>query len=214
VHAASLEMTALRLITPPAIRPVSLTEAKSHLRVDFPDDDALIDILIRAATEYVDGPTGFLGRALISQTWELVLDAFPGHGVTGSTGLEIKIPIPPLISIVKVEYDDPTGLPVILDPADYTMDNVNEPGWIVPDGNWPATFDGINSVRIRFVAGYVDAANSPNDQIPGDIKAAILLTLGSLYANRETVVVGQIAVTLPWGAEALLRRKRIDLSMA
>jgi uncharacterized phiE125 gp8 family phage protein len=213
-------MTALRLISAPAKSPVSLAEAKAHLRVDVPDEDLNIQLYIDAAVAYCDGLTGFLGRALVDQTWELVLDGFPGScgtwgGTTwGSWGSNaIKIPLPPLISIVQVEYDDPGGLPTILDPAQYTMDNVNEPGWIVPDGTWPNTFNGINSVRVRFRAGYVNMANSPSDQIPADIKSAILLTIGSQYANRETVVVGQAAFQIPWGAEALLRRKRIDLSM-
>jgi len=187
--------------------PVTLAEAKLHLRVDYTDDDTLITMLIDAATSYIDGPNGFLGRALIDQTWDLVLDTFPTN--------EIKIPIPPLIEVLSVSYDDPSGLEQAVDPAKYTVDDVNEPGWIVPDGTWPATFQGINAVRIRFRAGYVDQSFSPPvGEVPGDIKAALLIYLGSLYANREDVITGQAAVALPWGADQLLRRKRIDLSMA
>lgn len=197
---------ALKLITPPATRPLTLAEAKLHLRVDSSDEDSLIEALIDAATDYVDGPTGFLGRALIDQTWDLVLDAFPEN--------EILIPLPPLIEVVSVGYDDGDGNAQVVAASDYTVDSASQPGWVVPNGSWPSTFDGINAVRIRFRAGYVDASNSPLDQVPGDIRAGMLLYLGSLYANREQVIAGQVAVALPWGADQLLRRKRIDLSMA
>jgi uncharacterized phiE125 gp8 family phage protein len=200
------DMNALRLIVPPPIKPVTLAEAKAHLRVDNTDEDALINILIDAATSYIDGPTGFLGRALVDQTWELLLDAFPVN--------EIKIPIPPLLEVVTLNYFGTDGIEVTLNPAAYTVDDVNEPGWIVPDGTWPATFNGINSVVVRFRAGYVDTTISPANDVPGDIKAALLLYLGSLYANREQVIAGVAALELPWGADQLLRRKRIDLSMA
>jgi hypothetical protein len=43
------------------------------------------------------------------------------------------------------------------------------------------------------------------------IKAAILLTCGHLYANREDVVIGATAVALPNGAQALLRPKRNNM---
>lgn len=198
---------ALKRIVAPTLYPLTLAEAKAHLRVDHDDEDTLIQALIVSATEYVDGPNGFLGRALIDQTWDLVLDKFPTN--------EVKIPMPPLIEVVQVAYDDPDGNPQIFDPGSYTVDDASEPGWILPDGNWPNTFNGINSVRVRFRAGYVDTSESPPlGEVPGDIKAALLLTIGSLYANRELVVVGQSAVELPWGAHDLLRRKRIDLSMA
>jgi len=65
-------------------------------------------------------------------------------------------------------------------------------------------------VRIRFIAGYGDAGSD----VDASIRAAILLHLGSLYAHRETVIVGQTSVQLPWGAEQLLRPHRILLSMA
>lgn len=197
---------ALKLITPPADTPVSLTEAKAHLRVDHSDDDVMIGSLIDAVTDHVQGKDGFLGRALIDQTWELVLDEFPEN--------ELKIPLPPLIEVLSVKYDDAAGNEQTIDPADYTVDTVSEPGWILPGTTWPATFDGINSVRIQYRAGYLDTSSPPVAAVPADIKAAMLLMIGTLYAQRETIVVGQSVVEVPWAADVLLRRKRIELSMA
>jgi uncharacterized phiE125 gp8 family phage protein len=207
---------ALRLVTPPSITPVTLAEAKAHLRVDSSDEDAVITIMIETATAHVDGPNGFLGRALVDQTWELVLDAFPPAPNTDSVLNQIKIPIPPLIEVVNITYDNTAGMPTVYPSTSYTVDTVSEPGWVVPASSWPATFVGINSVRIQFRAGYINLADSPPiGFIPADIKGAILLYIGALYANRDEVSTeGRVPVELPWGADRLLRRRRIELSMA
>ena len=65
----------LQLVTPPAEEPVSLAEAKLHLRVDFPNEDALITALIAAARQAAETLTG---RQLVTARWKLVLDSFPG----------------------------------------------------------------------------------------------------------------------------------------
>lgn len=199
----------LKLITPPAEWPITLEEAKAHLRVDLDvdDDDDLIEALIEAAVDYCDGPTGWLGRALIDQTWELVLDSFP------ACDKEIKIPMPPLIEVVSIKYDDASGAEQTLETSAYTVDTVSEPGWVLPVGSWPSIFDGVNAVRVRFRCGYL--GGSPEaETVPGAIKAAIKLILGNLYENRETIVVGQSVDEIPWTAQALMRKHRIHLSMA
>lgn len=192
-----------KLVTEPASEPVSLTEAKRHLRVDYTDDDDLIAIFIKAARQHAETYTG---RAFIDQTWELTLDEFPDN--------EIQILKPPLIEVESVKYDDAAGDEQTLsDGLDYTVDLASEPGWIVPtDQTWPTTFDGINAVRVRFRAGYV--GGSPEaETVPNDLKAAILLYVGTLYANRETVVIGA-ATKLPWASEQLLRLHRFHLGIA
>ena len=65
---------ALIRIAAPASEPLALADAKAHCRVDHTDDDALITALIVAAREQAEHETG---RALVTQTWELVHDAFP-----------------------------------------------------------------------------------------------------------------------------------------
>src|SRR5262245_18579900 len=108
---------ALKLITPPADL-ISLAEAKAHLRVDHDDDDATITFLISAATQYADARTGWLGRALMSQTWDLVVDAFPTSTrccwpvapVTVSSAAAIQIPWPPLETVSSVKYLDADGV--------------------------------------------------------------------------------------------------------
>ena len=199
----------LKLITPAASDPISITDAKMHLRVVDSDQDDLINALIKAATSNCEAWTG---RALIDQTWDLYLDEFP------TDDLEIMIPKPPLIEVVSINYTDTSGADQSISSSSFYVDNVSEPGWVVPadvlSTAWPVTLDAINSVRIRFRAGYLNA-NSPADNgVPEDIKAAVKLLLGSMYEHRETQVVGTIANKLPWSVENLLRPHRVLLGMA
>ena len=200
---------ALRLITGPAAEPVTLTEAKEHLRVDHSADDALISGMIAAARTYCEH---FTARAFVTQTWELVLDKFPTS--------EIMIPLPPLQSVTSVKYDDSAGNEQTLGALSYDIDTVSQPGWVVPStAGWPTSiWEGINSVRIRFVAGYDPGTDSPIDlaaNVPQSIKAAILLYVGQLYEQREDIVVGTVVNRVPTGGiEHLLRQFRVALGMA
>jgi uncharacterized phiE125 gp8 family phage protein len=200
---------AIRLITPPAAEPITLTEAKAHLRVDHTEDDALISAIIEASRVYCEQYTG---RAFVTQTWEEVIDLFPEN--------EIMIPLPPLQSVTSIKYDDGGGVEQTLSLTEYEVDTVSQPGWVVPaTGGWPSSvFEGINSVRIRFVAGYNPGTDSPIDlaaNVPQSLKAAILLHVGQLYDQREDIVVGTIVNRVPTGGiEHLLRQFRVALGMA
>src|SRR5262245_54066604 len=174
---------ALRRTVAPTQLPLTLTEVKAHLRVDHTEEDDLIQLLLQSATDFVAGEEGFLGRGWIDQTWQLTLDAFPEN--------EIKIPLPPLIQVLSVGYDDASGIAQTV--SSYTVDAESEPGWILPDGTWPATFDGVNAVRILFRAGYVNTIDHTGT-LPGNIVCRLLLENKNLYANREQVQTGTIAV--------------------
>lgn len=195
------------LITGPAYEPLTLEEAKKHLNVDFTDDDALIGIFLKAARQNAER---YMGRALISQVWDLYLDEFP------SNGSPIKLMPAPVIEIEGVFYGDdtPEGQ---MDAAGYRLDRSSAPARLslVSGGSWPSMTAYSNAVRIRFRAGYVDDQVSPEaGEVPFDIKAAILLNLGTLYANRESVIVGSTVAQLPGAAERLLRDYRIHTGMA
>lgn len=200
---------AIRLITAPAAEPVTLSEAKAHLRVDHTEEDALISALIQASRIYCEQ---FTARAFITQTWELVLDTFPTS--------EIQIPLPPLQSVTSVKYDGGDGVEVTLATDQYEVDTVNQPGWIVPvTTGWPTSvWEGINSVRVRYVAGYDPGTDSPIDlaaNVPQSLKAAMLLYIGQLYDQREDIVVGTVVNRVPTGGiEHLLRQFRVALGMA
>ena len=187
----------LRLVTPASVLPVSLVEAKAHLRVDFDDDDALIASLISAATAMLDGPRG-IGVALAPQTWELGLDEWPEA---------VRLPLWPVRAIASIIYKDAAGADVTLPTSAWQADLDASPVRILPDygQSWPAARASQRAIRITFTAGYADAAS-----IPADLKAALLLIVGHLYNHREAVADNSPRV-LPMGAEAIIDRYRIWL---
>lgn len=190
---------ALKLITAPAAEPVTTSEAKAHMRVDTTADDTYIGTLITVARQNVEA---HLRRALINQTWELVLDEFP-LGV-------FRLPKPPLASVTSIKYTDEDGVEATFSSAKYLVDADSEPGRVVLKNgeSWPAvTLQEANAVRVRYVAGYGAAGSN----VPQAIRQAILLVIGSLYENREDVLVAQgVSIgTLPFGVEALLAPYRI-----
>lgn len=163
---------ALKLITPPTTLAVSLAEAKLHLRVDGTDEDTLITACIIAATEYAEQATG---RAIMPQTWELTLDAFPAAFPLTRT---------PVASVTSVKYYDQDGVQQTLGTARYMLDNADDfgPAKVVPvyGDIWPATRCQTNAVALRYQAGWPDAAS-----VPDSIKAWIKLQVGAMYENRQ-----------------------------
>lgn len=182
-------MLPLVSVVSPPVPVVTLAEAKAHLRVDAPDDDAVITAYIAAATGAIDGPDGWLGRALGLQTLALIAPAFPGFGACDWSACtpawamchpdEIRLPCPPIRSVTAVSYlDAATGARIVVDPATYAlMDRTLFP---LAGASWPSAAFRPDAVRIEFVAGYATAAD-----LPAPIRAAILLTVGALYANRS-----------------------------
>jgi uncharacterized phiE125 gp8 family phage protein len=194
------------VVTAPQTLAVSLEEAKLHLRVDHADDDALIELFLKAA---IANAESFLGRRLIDQTLDAFLDAFPRGG--------IEVPYPPLIELQGLFYRDSAGNEQEADAATYIVDASSSPARVsMPVGQmWPTTQARQNAVRIRYRAGYLDQGVSPPvANVEPDIKVAILMNLGTLYNSRESIVVGSTPTKMPWGAEELLRRHRVELSMA
>jgi len=188
----------LSLITAAESEPVSLVEAKLHLRVDHSDEDALINRLIVAAREMAEDATW---RALITSTWELRMDTFPQ--------MPLRLPKAPLQSISSIKYVNEDGDESTVATTVYDVETQNEPGFIFfkPNQDWPSvTLYPYGGVRIQFVAGYADA-----DAVPSKVKAAILLAVGHLYENREQVVVasGLAPVDLPMGFYALLGSEKV-----
>ncbi|MGB9826601.1 MAG: head-tail connector protein [Desulfofundulus sp.] len=160
----------LVLITPPVAEPISLAEAKAHLRVDIIDDDNLITALITAAREYCEG---FQNRAYITQTWQLWLDAWPEDS-------EIRIPRPPLQAVNSIKYYSADNAEYVLPPSDYIVDKVGEPGRIVLayGKSWPSiTLRPANAVCVEFKAGYGDDAG----KVPQKVKDAMIIHIKLHY---------------------------------
>jgi len=190
----------LSLVTAPTTEPVTLDEAKAHLRVDGTAEDALITALIQAAREHVESQTG---RALITQTWDGTLDSFPARGA-------IVLPKPPLVSVTSVKHIDAAGAEQTMNPSDYSVEkpagpHAQEGRILLGYGkSWPSTRCQSNAVTIRFEAGYGAA-----DKVPAALKAAMLLAIGDLYQNRERQALSSMQFYENKSAELLLFPFRI-----
>lgn len=161
------------LVTAPTTSPVSLVEAKAHLRVDDADENTLIEGLILAATAHLDGHVGILGRCLIDQTWSQEYTGFNAC---------MRLRLFPVSAVTAITYTDSNGDVQTLSASQYEV-LVDAIGAYVAIENIPST-NG-RRVKIEYVAGYGDAA-----KVPAPIKQAILLHIASLYEIREREVVG------------------------
>jgi len=164
------------------VEPITLDEAKLHLKVDGSDDNTLISALITTARQLAERETG---RVFITQTWQMYLDAAP---------VEIEIPRPPLQSVVAITVIDDLGAETVVSDTIYDVDtSQNSPGRIkLKNGcSWPEHRD-FASFIIEFKAGYGDAAAD----VPEALKQGILQLLTHLYENRG-------AEEIPKGIKAL-----------
>jgi uncharacterized phiE125 gp8 family phage protein len=177
---------------PPAI--VTIDEARRHL-VEIPaEDETYVESLILAATTWLDGPAGWLGRALGVQVLEWQRSTWPEA--------EDPLPFPPEIEIISVKYVDPQG---------------NEQTWPFPT---PIYWDDLPAIRgrqadlkIRYRAGY--GSQDPQNEgvwvnsVPAPIKIAILMLVAQWYRKREAISIGDAIHALPFAVEALLSPYRV-----
>lgn len=174
----------------PAVLPVTLAEVKAGVNPDEgSDDDARIAGLIRTAVEMIDGPDGEIQRQLITATWELRLDAFPGvwepyrypvrwPSIFCPPKTEIEIPLPPLQEIMSITYLS-GGETLTLDPADYVVAGIGD-RWkarIRHVTGWPSADYVTEAVVVTFVAGYGPDWNF----VPEPIRTAIIARVAELF---------------------------------
>jgi len=174
----------LTLIQGPMDALVTLDETKRHLRVDSSAFDDQINMLIGAATAYLDGLGGILGRALRPQTWQLDLPAFP-IGICG-----IELPLPPTISVASISYlEGTTGAETVLDPTQYRVIYGGSRGATIRLAigltAWPIAYFGEpDAVRVVFDAGYRSISSPENEAVPQSIREAALLMIKSWYDRQ------------------------------
>lgn len=185
------------VITPPEPI-VSVEDAKKHLRVRHNDDNEVISSLIASATEWMDGPPGWLGRALGVQMLE-------ARGVfsSGCTRLDY----PPVLEIEGITYEGPNGIRETADPSTYHLDG---DVLVVQSGaSWVAQPDQ----RVRYWAGYGrrdqdDAAKWINEP-PAPVSVAVMMLVAQWYGTRSNVVLGSAPAVMPFAVDALLSTFRI-----
>jgi len=180
--------------TAPEEEPITLDEAKIHLKVDCTDTDDYITALIIAARKHCER---YQRRSYITQTLELRLDYFPQFIV--------ELPRPPAISVTAITYTDSAGDTQTLSSTKYTVDVNSYVARVVPAYNesWPTTRQVIDSVKVEYIAGYGDAAD-----VPETIKQAMYLLMGVWYENMTPL--SDVPVTeIPFAVTALLDMEKV-----
>jgi uncharacterized phiE125 gp8 family phage protein len=165
------------LVDGPDVLPVLLEDVKRHLRVDGDDEDDLIEIYLRAAVTHLDGAEGWLGRAIVAQTWSQQFDAF---------ARSISIDLSPISEIDSVTYLDADGVVQTVAESDYALINGStaSPELRFDDGfSFPATQDQRPVLTVTFVGGYGDDSAAPEP-----IKVGIMMMVADMYQSRESKV--------------------------
>lgn len=181
------------LLTPPAAEPLTLAEAKLFLRVEHDDDDDLIGTLVRGARGHVEAKTR---RALITQTWRLVLDAWPGDG-------RIAPILGPLRDVVAARVFDAGN---VAQPADAQAFVINSAAGVIAFTPWAVAAPGRSSagIELDIEAGYGNAAAD----VPEPLRQAVRLLLAHWYEHRG-VASTEGATPLPQGFDALIAGYRL-----
>jgi uncharacterized phiE125 gp8 family phage protein len=188
---------ALVLTSGPPLEPVTVAEAKAHLRVDGTDEDTLIASLILTSRLHLETA---LGLALITQSWRLLLDRWP-------PAKDLEMPLRPLQSIEEVRVLPADGDPTVIDAANYLADAASVPPRLVRTGViWPQPGRVANGVEIDFTAGYGAA---PED-VPAPLRQALLLLIAHWYENREPIAVGSPETIVPGPVSELLQPYRLQ----
>ena len=196
----------IKTITPPTTEPVTLQEVKDHLRIVHDDEDDLIESYKIAARKHIEFTLTW--RALITQELQLSLDSFPPRATYYSPYFikakndEIVLPYPPVQEIVSITYKDKDGTETTIPADDYIVDTDSEPARIVPapGESWPTEdLYPLGAVKIKFKAGYGDT----KEDVPNELRQAILMLTAHFYENREQVVIGATVADLPMAIDAL-----------
>lgn len=192
--------------TAPPVEPVTLAEARDHLRLEASGspashpDDTLVEGLIQAAREHAES---FMRRTIIETEYTWSFDDFPtGDGA-------IVFPRNAVLSVSSVAYTDDDGNSQTF--TDYTLSRGDSHTVMVPghDKDWPDNRGHTDDVTITFKAGYQEVSGDYRVNVPESIRRAILLLVGHLYENRESVVIGDSATEVPYTVKSLLWPHRV-----
>ena len=183
----------------PAVEPISLSEAKNHLRIDGSDEDTYLATIITAARRYCEQ---YCNRAFITQTWIQYPTKF-------SNGM--KLSINPVQSVSSITYYDVDGNSQTLNSSQYQVDLSDDICRVYEAVNvdFPDTQDEkINPITITYISGYGDASTD----VPMDILHAIKLMISHFFQNREMINIGQGLTTqipMPKVVKDLLNNYRL-----
>jgi len=183
-------MSGLKIVTGPAVTPVSKIEALEYLRLDEGIDDMQVRSYIQASTTWAENYTN---RFFISRTCQMMLDGVREidsplwEGMrTGPYKVDlsdhIEIAAAPVLSVESVKYYSDDDTQYTWAASNYYVDTFSEPAKIGlrSGGTYPTDLRNLNGLEINFTAGY---GTNPFT-VPEPIRVAILQYLTFMYENR------------------------------
>lgn len=170
--------------------------AKDELNIDdsFNADDNVILLKIKAARTWIENR---LGRSLITQERRQYMDKFPCgpiellNGPVQYDGDELTI---------AVKYYDSNDAEQTWATTNYWFDNNGYIPKIVPKYSYPSAGERPSAIWVEYTAGYGD---NPDD-VPANIRSAILMLTVHMYENRLMELPGQLIGRIQWGVESLI----------
>ncbi len=181
---------ATTLLTAPVVEPVTLSEAKAHLRIDHTAEDSVLTEMIVAARQALEDASDL---ALITQSWQVALDAWPGAVV--------ELPKRPAQSVTEVRVTGLDGVAAILVSSAFELKTAGGMARLVktPSAIWTGPGRLVGGIEIDYVAGYGSAASD----VPRALRQALLMVIAHVYENRE-LLSRESGAPLPAGVDALL----------
>lgn len=195
------------LITPATGQALTLEYAKQHIRALGDADDVLIATYIEAAASYFMEQTG---RAILTETRQAGLDAFPFVGASGSNA-RIELPHPPLIRVTSVSYIDSDGVLQSFDDGGspvtpYWRDvpyagPYARRGFVEPEygRTWPIARLETDAVRIVYTCGYGETA----EDVPPLVRGILCYLVGHFDTFRSAGVERAVS-EIPYGVDMML----------
>ncbi len=166
----------------PTLRPISLDEAKAHLKISGSDEDTIVGIYLDAAINACENK---LQTAIMDSRFTLYSRCFSQH---------LNLQKNYVSAINSVKYYDSDGVQQTVTPTDYALQDYRVPNVLYFNEAYvsPTTDTREFPVEVSFNAGFMAATGV----IP-NIRSAVLLEVGDRYENRQNEIVGdRIAVVM------------------
>ncbi len=182
-------MAGLQVTTAPTVEPLNLQEVKEYLRVEDSTDERVLRPYIESVRRIAEE---HMGRALMTQTLTLFIDAFDEledplwEGMRTAPYLNfyknyISLPRAPVTSVTSVSTFNDSDTETTMAASRYYVDNVREPARIVlrQGETFPSALRVANAIKVVYVAGYTSAY-----AIPEPIKMGMLQHIAYMYEHR------------------------------
>tara|TARA_R100000781_G_scaffold101170_1_gene64649 strand:- start:892 stop:1548 length:657 start_codon:yes stop_codon:yes gene_type:complete len=182
-------MAGIQITTAPTVEPITLQEAKEHLRLDDSADERILQRYIETARRFAEEYTK---RSLSQQTISFFADAYDEladplfEGVKTGPYLNyyknyIVLPRPPVISVTSVSTFADDDTETTFAASKYFVDNVREPARVVLrlGESFPTALRVANAIKVVYSAGYSSVYD-----IPEPIRIGILQHVAHLYEHR------------------------------